>query len=438
MANGFFTRSMTALKRALSRLRKASKRLIVPPLLASGCASVPEIDQVPAVVLGEPSFFPTIAAHTDAPIVGGNRVDFLFNGEQIFPAMLQAIRGAGKSITYAQYLYKGGAIAHELAEALAERCRAGVQVKILIDDHGGSEMPEDISTLWKQSGCQLEWFRRIRLFQFITPWELLRYNYRNHRRILVIDGKIGFTGGHGVDQAWTGDGRTEGHWRDTDVRIEGPIVQQLQAAFVESWRETTGDLLGDDLYFPRLEPRGSVHAQVVKSSPFGGTHESYLLFLLALTSAKKSISITNPYFLPDERMTEALFKAAARGVRVVVLTPGKIDWMLVYRASRRGFGPLLLGGIEIYEYQPALLHAKTMVVDVTFALVGTTNLDNRSFALNEEVNLIVHDAVIAAQLEKAFHEDLKYSRKLNYDEWQSRPWSEKLFELFTIPIKEQL
>ena len=438
MANAFFTRPTTALKRALAQLRKAKTRLIVPLLIATGCASVPDINQVPAVVLGEPSFFPTIAAHTDAPIDGGNRVDLLFNGEQIFPAMLQAIRGARKSITYAQYLYKGGAIAHELAEAFAERCRAGVQVKILIDDHGGSEVPEDIPALWKQSGCHLEWFRRIRLFQFITPWELLSYNYRNHRRILVIDGKIGFTGGHAVDQAWTGDGRTAGHWRDTDVRVEGPIVQQLQAAFVESWRQTTGDLLGDDLYFPKLEPQGTVHAQVVKSSPFGGTHESYLLFLLSIASAKKSIYITNPYFIPDERMTKALFKAAARGVRVVVLTPGTIDWMLVYRASRHGFGDLLLGGIEIYEYQAALLHAKTMVVDGTFALVGTTNLDNRSFALNEEVNLIVHDAVIAGRLEKAFHEDLKYARKLNYEEWKSRPWSEKILELFTLPIKEQL
>ena len=423
---------------AIGRLRKTKKLLVTALLLSVGCASVPEINQVPGVVLGEPSFFPTIAAHTDAPILGGNRVELLFNGEQIFPAMLQAIRGARKSITYAQYLYEGGAIAYELAEAFAERCRAGVEVKILIDDHGGGEMPEDIPDLWRQSGCHLEWFRRIRLFQFITPWELFSYNYRNHRRILVIDGKIGFTGGHGVSQSWTGDGRTKGHWRETDARVEGPIVQQLQAAFVESWRETTGDLLGDDLYFPRLEPRGSVHAQVVKSSPFGGTHESYLLFLLSIASAKKTVYITNPYFLPDEQMADALLKAVARGVRVIVLTPGKIDWMLVYRASRRGFGPLLLGGIEIYEYQPALLHAKTMIVDGVWAMVGTTNLDNRSFALNAEINLIAHDAAIAGQLETAFHEDLKHSKKLTYEAWKSRPWSEKILELFTIPIKEQL
>jgi cardiolipin synthase len=284
----------------------------------------------------------------------------------------------------------------------------------------------------------MKWFRRIRLFQFITPWELLSYNYRNHRRILVIDGRIGFTGGHGVSDAWTGDGRTKNHWRDTDARVEGPIVQQLQAAFVESWRETTGDMLGDELYFPTLEPRGNVNAQVVASSPFGGTYESYLLFLMSIASAKKSIYITNPYFVPDERMTQALLNAAARGVRVVLLTPGKIDWMLVYRASRRGLGPLMLGGIEIYEYQPALLHAKTMVVDGIWATVGSTNLDNRSFALNQELNLVVHDAAIAGKLERAFEEDLNHSQKLTYEAWKARPFSEKVLELLTIPIKEQL
>ena len=407
-------------------------------LFAGGCASVPDINHIPEIVLGQPSFFPTISAHTDAPILAGNRVELLFNGEQIFPAMLKAIRSARKSITYSQYLYKGGPIAYELAEAFAERCRAGVEVKILIDDHGGSEMPPEIPELWRQSGCEMAWFRRIRLFQFITPWELLNYNYRNHRRILVVDGRIGFTGGHGVDQAWTGDGRTSGHWRDTDARIEGPAVQELQAAFVDSWRETTGDMLGDNLYFPGLEPRGDVNAQVVQSSPFGGTYESYFLFLLSITAAKKSILITNPYLLPDERMIDALLAATARGVHVVLLTPGKIDWMLVYRASRRGFGRLLDGGIEIYEYQAALLHAKTMVVDGIWALVGSTNLDNRSFALNQEINLVVHDADIARRLENAFHEDLKYSRRLHYQVWEARPWSEKILELFTIPIKEQL
>jgi cardiolipin synthase len=421
------------------RCGACAARLWLVALLAliSGCAAVPRITRIPSIALGEPSFFPTIAAHADAPIVAGNRVELLFNGEQVFPAMLKAIHAARRSITYAQYLYQEGDIAYELANAFAERCRAGVVVNILIDSHGG-KMPMDIPEIWKNAGCRMEWFRRIKLFQLFTPWSLLSYNYRNHRRILVIDGEIGFTGGHGVDQAWTGDGRTKKHWRDTDVRLEGPIVQQLQAAFAESWRETTGELLGDDLYFPTLKPRGKVYAQVVRSSPYSGTYESYLLFLLSIVSAQKSIYITNPYFIPDERMIEALLEAVKRGVRVVVLGPGDIDWLLVYRASRRGFGELLLGGIELYEYQPALLHAKTMVVDGTWALVGTTNLDNRSFALNEEINFIAYDAGIAGQLEKAFLEDLERSRKLDYETWSSRPWSEKLLELFTIPIEEQL
>ena len=403
-----------------------------------GCAGPTQISKIDPISVGEPTFFPTIAAHTDAPIMGGNKIDVLLNGEQTFPAMLKAIRGARKSITYAQYLYQDGAIAYELAEAFAERCRAGLTVKLLLDSHGGSKIPEDIPQLLTDAGCQLEWFRRVRLFQFITPWELLNYNYRNHRRILVIDGILGFTGGHGVAEEWTGDGRTEGKWRDTDVRVEGPIVQQLQAAFVESWRDTTGHVLGGDLYFPALKPVGKVNAQVVKSSPLGGTYESYMLLLLSITSARKSIHLSNPYFLPDERMQEALLEAVKRGVSVVVLTPGKIDHKLVYWASRRGFEPLLLGGIQIYEYQAALMHAKTMVVDGVWAHVGTTNLDNRSFALNEEINLIAYDRAVGGELEKAFADDLKHSKKLTYEDWKARPWREKFLELFTIPLKEQL
>jgi cardiolipin synthase len=414
------------------------KRLSVVLLLIWGCAGVTPINRIPAVVLGEPSFFPTIAAHTDAPILAGNRVEILLNGDQTFPAMLQAIRSARKSITYAQYLYQDGAIAYEFAEAFAERCRAGIEVNLLIDSHGGSKIAPDIPDLLVKAGCRFEWFRRIKIFQFVTPWELLRYNYRNHRRILVIDGQIGFTGGHGISEAWTGDGRSEDHWRDTDVRVEGPVVQQLQAAFVESWRETTGDVLGGENYFPRLEPRGKTYAQLVKSSPFGGSFESYMLFLLSITSARKTIHISNPYFLPDERMQEALVNAVKRGVRVIALTPGKIDHKLVYWASRSGFEPLLLGGIEIYEYQAALMHAKTMVVDGIWATVGSTNLDNRSFALNKEINLIVYDTTIAGQLETIFAEDLKHSKRLTYEAWKSRPMKEKFLEFFTIPLKEQL
>jgi len=417
-------------------MRQLRNLLVV--LLCLGCGNVPDINRISGVSLSDPSFSATMAAHLDAPVMPGNRVDILLNGDEIFPAMLEAIRSARKSITYAQYLYKGGTIARELARAFAERCRAGVQVKLLIDSHGGGNMPVDIPELWKQAGCDLRWFRRIKLFQFITPWELLDYNYRNHRRILVIDGKIGFTGGNGVSDAWTGDGRTKGHWRDTDVEVEGPAVRQLQGAFVESWRETTGNVLGGETYFPALAPAGGSDAQVVKSSPMSGSFDAYLFYLMSIAAAKKSIYITYPYFLPGDRLTEALLAAASRGVRVVLLTPGVIDWQVVYRASRSGFGPLLLGGIKIYEYQPALMHAKTMVIDGMLATVGSTNLDNRSFALNEEIDLVVHDAGIARQLETSFAEDLNHSTEVTYEAWKSRPLSEKILDLFTLLIEEEL
>ena len=417
---------------------KIFKRWFLLLLLLPSCASLASIKELPNIILGEASFYPTLSAHTDASIIAGNRVDLLFNGDQIFPAMLAAIRSARKSITYQQYFFEDGAIAYELAEAFAERCRAGVPVKILLDSHGGGNIPKQIPTLWKDAGCQLEWFERIKALQFVTPWELLNYNHRSHRRILVIDGKVGFTGGHGVSDAWTGNGLTAGRWRQTDVRIEGPIVQQLQAAFVESWRRTTGNVLGDDTYFPSLDTHGKVFAQVVKSSPLGGTFGSYLLFLLSIRSAQKSIHIANPYFFPDPRIEEALIGAAKRGVKVVVLTPAKSDIVATSAASRSGFGEFLLGGVEIYEYQPALMHTKAMVVDGVWATVGSANLDYRSLAINEEINLVVYDAGFAAQLEKSFQQDLQHSKKLTYESWNSRPLTDKLLELFTLPIKEQL
>jgi cardiolipin synthase len=292
--------------------------------------------------------------------------------------------------------------------------------------------------MMREAGCQVEYFRRVEAPQVILPWKLLRYNYRNHRRILVLDGRIGFTGGYGIKDTWLGNGRIEEHWRETNVRLDGPAVKSLQAAFVQSWLETTSVMLGGDEYFPRLESRGNVAAQIVKSSPVGGSFESYMLFLLSIRSARKSILITNPYFIPDERMIDALLHAAGRGVRVVVLVPGKIDHKITYRASRRNYGRMLLGGIQIFEYQAALMHAKTMVVDGVWATVGSTNLDNRSFALNEELNLAVYDSGVARRLEASFDEDLRFSRRITYEEWQARGYGERFSEIFALPFKDQL
>jgi cardiolipin synthase len=406
--------------------------------LFAACATVISVERIPEITLGEPSFFPTIEAHTGAPIAGGNRIDVLLNGDETFPIMLRDIKAAKSTITFAQYLYEGGALGRELAQAFAERCRAGVKADILLDSHGSGKTPAEIIALMRDAGCHVEFFRRVDAPAIIFPWKLLRYNYRSHRRILVIDGRVGFTGGYGISDAWTGDGRTAEHWRDTNARIEGPVVKFLQAAFAESWLETTGIAIGGEGYFPRLEPVGKVPAQIVSSSPAGGSFQNYLLFLLSINSARKSILITNPYFIPDDVMTEALVKAAARGVRVVVLVPGEIDSQLTYTASRSHYGPLLLGRVEIFEYQTALLHAKTMVVDGIWATIGSTNLDNRSFALNQELNLTLYDTAVARRLEEIFQEDLKFSKKIIYEEWHSRSIFERIFELFAFPVKEQL
>jgi cardiolipin synthase A/B len=415
--------------------RRAWMLLLV---LVLGCGKVRPVTEIPDIAIGEPTFFPTIVAHTDAPIIGGNRIDILLNGDETFPAMLRDIKSARQTITFAQYLYEGGALANQLAQAFAERCRAGVKAHILLDSQGARPIPEAIPRLMRDAGCKVEFFRRVQVPQVVFIWRLLRYNYRNHRRILVIDGKIGFTGGYGISQAWTGNGRTPEHWRETNVRLEGPLVNDLQAAFVGSWFEATGALLGGTGYFPSLEPRGNVAAQIVKSSPVGGSFQNYMLILLSIASAKRSIMITNPYFIPDDKIIEALLAAAGRGVRVTVLVPGKIDVKLTYRASRRNYGRMLQGGIEIYEYQPALMHAKTMVVDGVCATVGSTNMDNRSFAFNEELNLAVYDRSFALRLEEIFAEDLRYAKKITYATWAARPWRERFLELFAYPLEEQL
>ena len=313
-------------------------------LFLFGCAKVVSVQQIPEISLGESTFFPTIEAHTDAPITAGNRIDVLLNGDETFPVILRDIKAAKSTITFAQYLFEGGTLATEFAQAFAERCRAGIEADILLDDHGSGKTPAEIIALMRDAGCHVEFFRRVEVPAVIFPWKLLQYNYRNHRRILVIDGRVGFTGGYGISDTWLGDGRTPEHWRDTNARIEGPAVKFLQAAFAESWLETTGTAIGGAGYFPRLEPVGKLPAQIVSSSPAGGSFQNYMLFLLSINSARKTILIANPYFIPDDVMTEALLKAVSRGVRVIVLAPGKIDSQLTYTVSRSHYGRSIAGG----------------------------------------------------------------------------------------------
>jgi cardiolipin synthase len=414
--------------------RFASTLAVVVLAIAGGaCARVQPHIALPPLMLGEPSFFPTLEAYAGSPIVGGNAVEVLLNGEQIFPSVLAAIRAARRTITYAQYYYEDGPVARDIAEALAERCRAGVGVNVLLDSFGSLNIPREYVDQMREAGCHVVWFRPLSQYVF------RRYYHRNHRRILVVDGRIGFTGGAGVSRKWMGNGRIEHHWRDTDVRAEGPVVEHLQAAFVENWLEATGMVLGGEAYFPRpIEPRGQVHAQVARSSPAGGSVAMYTTLLLALSSARHSVLVTNPYFVLDDTMRDAVMRTVRRGVRVVVLVPATIDHNLVRQASRAQFGKLLRAGVEIYEYTPALLHAKTMVIDGVWATIGSTNLDNISFAVNDELNLIVYDRGTARQLERIFFDDVQVSRRVTYEAWKDRGLRARLLEVLALPIRDLL
>jgi cardiolipin synthase A/B len=394
--------------------------------------SVPRVESLPAVAAGDPTFLATMEAQTASPILSGNAIRLLLNGDEIFPAKLAAIRAARTNINYAEYFYAAGAVAHDVAEALADRCRAGVTANILLDGVGALSMPSADVTRMKEAGCHVHTFRPIGGFR------LRRHNTRNHRRILVVDGRVGITGGSGVSDKWTGNGRVEGHWRDTDARIDGPAVRWLQSAFAENWREATGEVLGGAGYFPELDRSGDHRAQIIRSSPAMGSYSMYTMYLLAIASARRTIEVTNPYFLPDDQMEEALRAAVARGVRVTVITPGKIDHNLVRSASRRGFGALLRAGIQLYEYQAALLHSKTMVIDGVWATLGSTNFDRRSFALNDELNLVLYDRSVVARLEQVFQQDLGRSTRVTYEAWKNRGLKAKLLEIFVIPLESQL
>ena len=386
--------------------------------------------------IDDPAFRTSLEAFAGAPILGDNRVDILLNGEETFPALLDAIRSAHHTITFEAYIFHEGKIADQLVGAFVERCKAGVRVAILLDAHGSDGLPERYIQDLRDAGCILvSDFRPLRL------WSLERTNKRNHRRIMVIDGLVGFTGGYGVDDTWSGNGRTEGRWRETNVRLRGPIVQSLQEAFVEHWREATSVLLGGKDYFPYPPVTVKdvpVLAQVVRSSPLQGNDAMYRVFLQAISSARTSILISTPYLLPGEQLTEALLDAVRRGVRVRVLIPSVVKSsgveFVTQATQREAFGALLDGGVQLHEYSPALLHTKMMIVDGTWATVGSTNLDNRSMAMNDELNVMFYDRTIAKRLEEIFAADVAYSHKISREQLENQEWLHRALGVLLSPF----
>jgi cardiolipin synthase A/B len=378
-------------------------------------------------------FLYLLEAVTDAKVNYATGLQVLTNGDQFYEAALRDISAAVCNINMEAYIFQRGEIAERYLSALTERARAGVKVKLLIDALGSASTTDNYLKEFKDAGGRVGWYNPVK-------WNKLpRYNNRTHRELLIVDGRIGYIGGAGIADHWYRNKGKSARWRDTMVRVEGDGAPRLQATFAENWLEACGEILTGPEYYPRVEVRSEAAAMVVNSMPSaGGSTRARTLFQLLLASAQKTIDITTPYFLPDRSMSDELVRAIGRGVHIRIVVPGKhSDHMLTRSSSRRAFGKLLKAGVEIFEYEPAMIHAKTLMIDGLWSVVGSTNFDNRSFGLNDEVNLAVRDTAFTARLEDDYARDLANSRQLTYDSWRRRPVLERAPELLGWVLERQ-
>jgi cardiolipin synthase len=367
------------------------------------------------------------------PIASGNKIDTLLNGEEIFPAMLEAIREAQRTIVFETFICWSGEIAREMTEALSERAQAGVRVHVLLDWLGSNKMDETLLKRMRDAGVQVERYHPIRWYN------LDRVNNRTHRKLLVVDGRIGFTGGVGIADEWLGHAESSCHWRDNHYRVEGPVVAQMQAAFTDNWMKTHSQVLHGDDYFPALEEAGSCEAQMFRSSRSEGSESARLLFLFSMAAARRTLYIGSAYFVPDDLAVGTLIAAKQRGVQVEIMVPGHyIDTEITRKASRSRWGKLLEAGIEIWEYQPTMFHCKLLVADECWTSVGSTNFDNRSFRLNDEANLNVLNREFAQRQIEIFRKDKKRARLVTLEAWRKRPLREKILEHAAGLLRSQL
>lgn len=381
----------------------------------------------------DPQFRRSLGVLLGPPILEGNKVEALINGDQIFPAMLSAIREAKETITFETYIYWSESIGNEFSAALAERARAGVKVHLMLDFMGSMKMDNKQVDEMKKAGVQVQRYHKP------VWWKLARMNNRTHRKLLVIDGKIGFTGGVGIADQWRGNAQDEDHWRDSHFRVEGPVVGQIQAVFNDNWTKATGVVLDGPGYFPELTPKGTMPAQMFSSSPTGGSESMHLMYLMAITAARHTIDLSAAYFVPDDLTIRTLIAAAKRGVRVRLITPGPIiDSDLVKAASRDRWPELLDAGVQIAEYKPTMYHVKTLIVDNLLVSVGSTNFDNRSFSINDEANLNVMDEGFAQQMTDIYEEDWSHATPVTEHKFAQRPWYQRVSTWAVSLIDEQL
>jgi cardiolipin synthase A/B len=395
-------------------------------LIESGCASVDHEQRSSyalntSLAIDDPAFLRSLDTF-GSMMVKGNDAVVLENGDGIFPAMLHDIAQAKSSVDLELYIFKPDEVGRMFADAMIAARQRGVQVRLLADAQG-SKLGKLRAEL-KAAGVICQDYRPARTNAY--------FGRRTHRKLLIVDGKIGYTGGFCIDHRWLGNARTKEEWHDSAVRVTGPVVAQMQSIFGEDWTFTTGEVLAGEVFYPKLEATGSMLSQAMKSSKGDSSSLPKLLYFLAIEASRKSIHIQNPYFLPDEQIRAALIKAAQRGIDVEVMVPGHhMDVPPVRMASRHDFGPLLKGGIRIFEYQPTMIHSKTLVVDGLFSTIGSINVDARSMSTNAEESASFYDRSFADSMEAMFQRDLKLCNEITYETWKHRGASSRFFEMFS-------
>ena len=379
------------------------------------------------------AFMRALAGSAGQQLLEGNEITLYQNGSEIFPALLDAIGTARESVHLSTFIYEAGEIPTRFAEAFAAAARRGVEVRVVLDRRGCKKIPRNLVASMREAGCKVAWFRGIRWYNWA------RYNRRTHRKLLVVDGEVAFTGGVGIADQWDGNADAPNHWRDSHVRIRGPAVLAVQAAFVDNWNEATGELPIGGSYFRSLGAKGTSLVCAVQSNPVNATSAAQRSMAVLIAGATRRLWITNAYFVPSPPFVEALCAAKARGVDVKILLPGRYqNQPAVGRASRHTWQRSLAGGVEIFEYEHTMIHAKTVVVDSVVSSIGSINFDPRSFALNAEFGIVVLDAPLAARFEAAFGNDLRSARRVTADDLSRRSIGDRILDVFCYWIRAQL
>lgn len=374
-----------------------------------------------------------LAGNLDAPVLEGNRIDLLLNGDEIFPSMLAAIRNAETSLHLLSYIYWEGDIAASFAQELSAAARRGVDTRVLVDAIGGIRMKPALIEGMREAGVEFAWFHPLRWYT------LDRLNNRTHRKVMVVDGRVGYTGGVGIGTEWTGNAQDPDHWRDDHFRIEGPAVRYLQGSFAENWRQASGEVLAGERLFPSIEPVGNARIVPLNVAPLSATSDIAFTYWMLFHTARQEIRITTPYFVPDTDMNLGIKDAALRGVKVTLLVPGEHqDSKLAGYASHTYYRDLLSAGVRIFEYAPTMMHVKTLTVDDNWAVIGSANFDSRSFELNYEITLAVQDPTLIDALNTSFVADLRVSKEVTLADVEARSLLKRARDWGAVQLREQL